>query len=68
MYIVCELGYYIIVKYLVMKGVDLNLNKNEELSFFYIVFNKGYEKIVEFLLSIGINVNLCFISGGFFFL
>lgn len=45
-YIVCEKGYYDIVKFLLCNGGDINLNMKNGRSFFFFVCEKGCDDIV----------------------
>lgn len=48
-------------------GVDINLCREDNISFFLIVCENGWDSILEFLLKSGVNVNLCLKSGFSFF-
>lgn len=45
-YIVCEVGYSSIVRFLFSNGVEINLSEDIGVCFFYVVCENGYEVII----------------------
>lgn len=58
-YVVCRWGYFEIVKFLVFKGVDVNIYDSEEKSFLYLVCVGENIKVVEYLLIYDVDINIC---------
>lgn len=63
-YVVCKNGYYSMIKFLfenrlLGNNVDIDLCREDGISFLFIVSCNGYEKIVWILLNNGVNKNKC---------